>query len=37
LEFDQKRGLIEKEMISIVELLESMHGNPGIKKSLVDD
>jgi 26S proteasome non-ATPase regulatory subunit 9 len=37
LEFDAKRQGIEKEMISINELLSNMNGNPGLKAPLIDD
>ena len=37
LEFDKKRDTMEKEMVNIVDLLENMNGNPGIKEPLVDD
>lgn len=32
---DQKQD-IEKEISTIVEILENMHGNPGLKGNLVD-
>ena len=37
LELDKKREVMEKEMIMIVDLLENMNGNPGVKGSMIDD
>lgn len=37
LELDKKREGMEKEMIMIVDLLENMNGNPGVKGSMIDD
>jgi 26S proteasome regulatory subunit N4 len=36
LKINTQREAMEKEMESIVEVLESMNGNPGLKSSLVD-
>ena len=37
LELDKKREGMEKEMIMIVDLLENMNGNPGVKGSIIDE
>jgi 26S proteasome regulatory subunit N4 len=37
LELDKKREGMEKEMIMIVDLLENMNGNPGVKGSMIDE
>ena len=34
---EDKRKTIEKELISIVEILDSMNGQPGLKGPLVDN
>ena len=36
LALEEKRSAIEKELISITEVLEAMNGNPGLKSPLVD-